>query len=102
MEPQIVTGRVSWFKLDKKFGFLALDDGPGDAFLHVSVLKAAGYVSVPAGTTMRVRIEKEQGVRCRRLHCAMPPTNAPQPPSGVARKDGNRVRLYSRPGNDAG
>jgi ATP-dependent DNA ligase len=42
------------------------------------------------------------------------PTNAPQPPSGeqwlheikhdgfrvIARKDGNRVRLYSRPGND--
>jgi cold shock protein len=63
MEPQIVTGRVSWFKLDKKFGFLALDDGSGDVFLHVSVLKAAGYVSVPAGTTMRVRIEKEQGRR---------------------------------------
>jgi bifunctional non-homologous end joining protein LigD len=42
------------------------------------------------------------------------PTNAPQPPSGeewlheikhdgfrvIARKDGNRVKLYSRPGND--
>jgi ATP-dependent DNA ligase len=42
------------------------------------------------------------------------PTSAPRPPSGalwlheikhdgfriVARKDGNRVRLYSRPGND--
>jgi ATP-dependent DNA ligase len=42
------------------------------------------------------------------------PTNASQPPSGeqwlheikhdgfrvIARKDGNRVRLYSRPGND--
>jgi bifunctional non-homologous end joining protein LigD len=42
------------------------------------------------------------------------PTKAPQPPSGnawlheikhdgfrvIARKDGNRVRLYSRPGND--
>jgi ATP-dependent DNA ligase len=42
------------------------------------------------------------------------PTKAPQPPTGeawlheikhdgfriIARKDGNRVRLYSRPGND--
>jgi ATP-dependent DNA ligase len=42
------------------------------------------------------------------------PTNAPQPPSGeewlheikhdgfrvIARKDGERVKLYSRPGND--
>jgi bifunctional non-homologous end joining protein LigD len=44
----------------------------------------------------------------------VPPINAPQPPSGeqwlheikhdgfriIARKDGKRVRLYSRPGND--
>jgi bifunctional non-homologous end joining protein LigD len=44
----------------------------------------------------------------------VPPTKAPQPPTGeawlheikhdgfrfVARKDGDRVRLYSRPGND--
>jgi WD40 repeat protein len=29
------------------------------------------------------------------------PTKAPQPPSGdIARKNGERVRLYSRPGND--
>ena len=50
----------------------------------------------------------------RGLYCALPPTNAPQPPSGehwvheikhdgfrvIARKIGKRVRLYSRPGND--
>ena len=52
-----VRRRVSWFKLDKKFGFVELEDGSGDAFLHVAALKAAGYVSVPAGTTVRVRVE---------------------------------------------
>ena len=57
----IATGRVSWFKLDKKFGFVALEDGDGDAFLHVSVLKAAGYVSIPAGTRLQVRLEQERG-----------------------------------------
>ena len=56
-------GRVSWFKLDKKFGFIELDNAIGDAFLHVSVLKAAGYVSVPAGTTMQVEVEQQQGRR---------------------------------------
>jgi cold shock protein len=61
MSPLIAVGRVSWFKLDKKFGFVELEGGRGDAFLHVSVLKAAGYVSVPAGTTMQVRVEHEQG-----------------------------------------
>jgi CspA family cold shock protein len=56
-------GRVSWFKLDKKFGFVELEDGSGDAFLHMSVLKAAGYVSIPAGTTLVVSVEHEQGRR---------------------------------------
>jgi cold shock CspA family protein len=37
----ISRGRVTWFKLDKKFGFIALDDASGDAFLDVSVLKEA-------------------------------------------------------------
>jgi CspA family cold shock protein len=53
----IASGRVSWFKLDKKFGFIELEGGIGDAFLHVSVLKAAGYVTIPAGSTVRVRLE---------------------------------------------
>jgi len=46
------------------------------------------------------------------LYCALPSHECPQPPSGgvwlheikfevrIARKDGKRVRLYSRPGND--
>ena len=54
-------GTVSWFELDKKFGFVELKDGSGDAFLHVSVLKAAGYVSLPSGTTLRVKVERERG-----------------------------------------
>jgi CspA family cold shock protein len=59
----IASGRVSWFKLDKKFGFVELEGGIGDAFLHVSVLKAAGYVTIPAGTTIRVRLETQSGRR---------------------------------------
>src|SRR5215210_5142544 len=49
---------VAWFDLDKQFGFVALNNGYGDAFLHMSVLKAAGYVWLPRGTTVRVRIEE--------------------------------------------
>ena len=76
-------GRVSWFRLDKKFGFIELE-GIGDAFLHVSVLKSAGYVSVLAGTTMRVRIEQEQG---RRRVTAFPDQAPP-----VRRKPQNKMR----------
>jgi CspA family cold shock protein len=55
------SARVSWFNLDKKFGFVSLDGTAVDAFLHLSVLKSAGYVSVPAGTSMRVRVETDRG-----------------------------------------
>src|SRR5215204_2971233 len=55
------TGTVAWFDLTKQFGFVALSNGYGDAFLHMSVLKQAGYVWLPRGTTVRVRIEAERG-----------------------------------------
>ena len=57
------TGTVAWFDLAKQFGFVALSNGYGDAFLHMSVLKEAGYVWLPRGTTVRVRIEEDGGKR---------------------------------------
>jgi cold shock CspA family protein len=39
-----VTGTVAWFDLTTQFGFVALSSGDSDAFLHMSVLKEAGYV----------------------------------------------------------
>jgi len=56
----ITSGTVAWFDLKKQFGFVALTGG-GDAFLHMSVLKAAGHVWVPRGTTMQVRVEADRG-----------------------------------------
>ena len=34
------TGRVSWFDPAKRFGFVKVDDGVGDVFLHFDALKA--------------------------------------------------------------
>jgi len=45
---------VKWFSDQKGFGFVALADGSGDAFLHVAVLQAAGRQSVLPGAKMRV------------------------------------------------
>jgi cold shock CspA family protein len=58
----IGTARVSWFSLDKKFGFVSLDGTAADAFLHLSVLKSAGYVAVPAGTSMQVSVETDRAI----------------------------------------
>jgi cold shock protein len=56
-----VTGTVTWFDLTKQFGFVALSYGDSDAFLHMSVLKEAGYVWLPRGTTVRVKVEQDRG-----------------------------------------
>lgn len=45
---------VKWFNPDKGFGFVVLGDGTGDAFLHISVLQAAGHQSVSPGAKLRV------------------------------------------------
>ena len=45
---------VKWFNSEKGFGFVELDGGGGDAFLHVSVLARAGYQTVQPGATLRV------------------------------------------------
>src|SRR5262249_10989651 len=47
-------GTVKWFDPNKGFGFVALQTG-GEAFLHVSRLKAAGYNEAPEGSRVLVR-----------------------------------------------
>jgi cold shock CspA family protein len=47
--------------LTKQFCFVALSNGDSNTFLHMSVLKEAGYVWLPRGTTVRVRIEAKRG-----------------------------------------
>jgi cold shock protein len=56
----IVSGSVAWFDVTKQFGFVKVRGGR-DTFLHMSVLKAAGYTFVPAGTTLRFTVEVEAG-----------------------------------------
>jgi CspA family cold shock protein len=50
-----VGATVKWYNPDKGFGFVALADGSGDAFLHVSVVERSGRGSVPPGATLEVR-----------------------------------------------
>ncbi len=45
---------VKWFNGEKGFGFVELEGGGGDAFLHISVLSRAGYQVVSPGATLRV------------------------------------------------
>ena len=51
-----VPGVVKWFSLEKGFGFVALSDGSGDAFLHGSVLAQNGISAVQPGESLEVRV----------------------------------------------
>ena len=54
------TAVVKWFKADKGFGFVELEGGAGDAFLHNSALTRAGHGPVEPGTTLRVKVSQGQ------------------------------------------
>ena len=48
--------KVKWFNGEKGFGFVELTDGSGEAFLHISVVEAAGHTALEPGTTLTVRV----------------------------------------------
>ena len=82
----IVSGRAAWFDLTKQFGFVKVK-GARDTFLHMSVLKAAGYTFLPAGTTLRFTVELEAGKpRVTAIHEVDPSTAQPGEPEAVIRK----------------
>lgn len=106
-----VEATVKWFKDDKGFGFVELENGQGDAFLHVTALRLAGHESVPPGARMRVvvaaggkgpQVAKVLSVdastaieRPRRSFDGLrPPRRAPADPSAGAPLDG-KVKWFN-------
>jgi CspA family cold shock protein len=51
---------VKWFNAEKGYGFVALNDGSGDVFLHVNTLQAAGHQTVSPGATLKIRVGQGQ------------------------------------------
>jgi cold shock protein len=47
---------VKWFNGEKGFGFVELTDGSGEAFLHISIVEAAGHTALEPGTTLTTRV----------------------------------------------
>ena len=45
-------GRVKWFNVVKGYGFVTPEHTHGDVFLHMTVLRQAGYEKLPPGCTV--------------------------------------------------
>ena len=52
-------GTVKWFNAEKGFGFIAVDGGGADVFVHFSAIQADGYRSLEEG--QRVEFDVVQG-----------------------------------------
>jgi CspA family cold shock protein len=79
----VVEATVSWFNPEKGFGFTALTDGSGDAFLHIGQLQAVGRDSVPPGATLKVQVA--QGAKGKQVVKVLEvdeTTATPQAPRG--------------------
>ncbi len=42
----MLTGKIKWFNPQKGYGFIALDNGKKDIFVHISALEKSGINSL--------------------------------------------------------
>ena len=54
------TGRVKWFNSGKGFGFIEVDGGGPDVFVHISAVERSGMNDLREGQKVSFDEEKDQ------------------------------------------
>jgi CspA family cold shock protein len=54
------TGTVKWFNAQKGFGFIEVDGGGSDVFVHISAVERAGMDDLREGQKVSFDEEKDQ------------------------------------------
>ena len=57
----MTTGTVKWFNVQKGFGFIAMDDGGKDAFVHISAVERAGLQDLREGQKVGFDLVADRG-----------------------------------------
>jgi CspA family cold shock protein len=56
----MATGKVKWFNAEKGFGFIAVEGGGPDVFVHYSAIQADGYRSLDEDQAVEFEITQGQ------------------------------------------
>jgi CspA family cold shock protein len=55
----MATGKVKWFNDTKGFGFIEVDGGGDDVFVHFSAISGEGYRTLAEGAAVEFEIVKD-------------------------------------------
>ena len=55
----MITGTVKFFNNDKGYGFIAPEDGSGDAFVHISAVERAGMSTLNKDQRLSYELETD-------------------------------------------
>lgn len=79
---QPVLAKVKWYDPGKRYGFVELSDGSGDAFLHATALAGIGVSTLQPGETLALRVAPgERGLLVTEVLSVDSSTAAPPGPS---------------------
>jgi CspA family cold shock protein len=88
-----IRATLKWFSPEKGFGFVTLEDGSGDAFLHASAVEQSGQDAgaLQPGAILRVRIEQgTKGTQVGEILEIEASTLTPSPESKPPRRPADR------------
>ncbi len=56
----MITGSVKFFNNDKGYGFIAPEDGSGDAFVHITAVERAGMRTLDKDQRISYELETDR------------------------------------------